>query len=181
MDVTAVSAPAPGAERRGVVPVQHAVARPRVGRLPDWALAVPGVVALAVMLWGIGARPYWGDEADTVSAVSRSLPQLARLLGHVDAVHGLYYLLLWPVDRLLGVGEFATRLPSAVTMAAAAVGVAAIGRRLRSRRAGLCAGLVFAALPMVTGEAHDARPYAMVTAAAVLASAQAVRAAGLPR
>lgn len=41
-------------------------------------------------------------------------------------------------------------LPSEAAMAAAAFGVAAIGRRLRSRRAGLCAGLVFTALPMVT-------------------------------
>ena len=84
------------------------------------------------MLWGIGARSYWGDEADTVSAVSRSLPQLARLLGHIDAVHGLYYLVLWPVARVGGTSELVTRLPSAVAMAAAAAGVTAIGRRLVS-------------------------------------------------
>ena len=150
-------------------------------RRPDWALIAAPALTLAVMLWGLSALPYRGDEADTVSAVSRSLPQLVRLLGHVDAVHGLYYLLLWPVAKVLGTGEFATRLPSAAAMAAAALGVAAIGRRLRPGRAGLCAGLVFAALPMVTVEGHDARPYAMVTAAAVLASHQAVRAASDPR
>jgi mannosyltransferase len=149
--------------------------------LLDWTILVPPAVTLVVMLWGITARPYWGDEADTVSAVSRSLPQLARLLGHVDAVHGLYYLLLWPVARVAGAGAFAMRLPSVVAMAGAALGISVIGRRLRSRRAGLCAGLVFAVLPIVTQQAHDARPYAMATAAAVLASYLLLRAAADPR
>jgi mannosyltransferase len=133
------------------------------------------------MLWGLSAPSYWRDEADTVSAVSRTLPQLIRLLGHVDAVHGTYYLLLWPIARLFGTDEFVTRLPSAMAMAAAAAGVAAIAGRLRSRRAGLCAGLVFAALPAVSIQGHDARPYAMVTAAAVLASYLLVRVADDPR
>jgi len=150
-------------------------------RLPDAAMIASPAVALAVMLWGLSARPYWGDEADTVSAVSRSVPQLFGLLGHIDAVHGFYYLLLWPVARVAGTGEFATRLPSAVAMAAAAAGVTAIGRRLASRQAGLCAGLMFAVLPTVTVQGHDARPYAMVTAAVVLASYLLVRAAQDPR
>ena len=74
------------------------------GQALDAWLAAPPAVTLAVGLWGVTARPYWGDEVDTVAAVSRSLPQLARLLGHVDAVHGLYYLLLWPVVRVGGTG-----------------------------------------------------------------------------
>jgi mannosyltransferase len=147
----------------------------------DWTLIASPVVTLAVMLWGVSARPYWGDEADTVSAVSRSLPQLIRLLHHIDAVHGLYYLLLWPVARIAGTGEFAMRVPSAVAMAAAAAGVTAIARRLASRQAGLCAGLLFAALPTVSIQAHDARPYAMITAVAVLASYLLVRTAQDPR
>jgi mannosyltransferase len=128
-----------------------------------------------MMLWGIDGPSYWRDEGDTVSAVSRSFPQLIGLLGHVDAVHGLYYLLLWPVARVAGTGEIATRLPSALAMAAAALGIAAIARRLASRRAALCAGLLFAALPEVSVQGHDARPYAMITAAAVLASYLLVR------
>src|SRR5260370_24218202 len=122
------------------------------------------------MLWGLGPRPCGGDEADSVRAGWRSLPQLIRLLRHIDVVHGLYYLLLWPVVRVAGPSEFATRLPSALAMAAAAAGVTAIARRLASRRAGLWAGLLFAALPTVSNQGHDARPYAVVTAAASLAS-----------
>jgi mannosyltransferase len=182
-------------EAHGAAPAPHGTARDRAGgrrpvlrrgpprllRRAPWSLIAGPAVTLAVMLWGITAPAYWGDEADTVSAVSRSLPQLLRMLRHVDAVHGLYYLLLWPVARVLGPGELATRLPSAIAMAAAALGVAAIARRLASGRAALCAGLVFAAFPMISAQAHDARPEGMVTAAAVLASYLVVRAIGDPR
>jgi mannosyltransferase len=143
---------------------------------PAWPLIVAPAVTLVVMLWGIAAPAYWGDEADTVSAVSRSLPQLLLMLRHVDAVHGLYYLSLWPVVRVLGPGEFATRLPSALAMAAAALGIAAIARRLVSARAALWAGLLFAATPMISAQGHDGRPYGVVTASAVLASYLLIRA-----
>jgi mannosyltransferase len=138
-------------------------------------------LTLVVMLWGITATPYWGDEADTVSALSRTLPQLIRLLGHTDAVHGFYYLLLWPLTRVAGTGELATRLPSALAMVAAATGITVIGRRLVSRQAGLYAGLLFAILPTVSQDGQQARPYAMVMAAAVLASYLLLRAAADPR
>src|SRR5215471_9285093 len=167
--------------RIAMQPAERGATAPGRRAAPDWTVIAPAAVTLAVMLWGITAPAYWGDEADTVSAESRSLPQLARLLGHVDAVHGLYYLLMWPVVQVAGPGEFATRLPSAVAMAAAAAGIAAIGRRLASRRTGLCAGLVFAAMPVIGEQGHNARPYAMVTAAAVAASWLLVRLAGDPR
>jgi mannosyltransferase len=147
----------------------------------DPALLAPAALTLAIVVWGITAPSYWRDEADTVSAVSRSLPQLIQMLGHVDAVHGTYYLLLWPVARVFGISELTTRLPSALAMSAAALGVSAIARRLGSRRAAWCAGLVFAVLPVVSEQGHDARPYAMVTAAAVLASYLLIRAAEDPR
>ena len=106
---------------------------------------------------------------------------IAVRIASLSGRHGFYYLLLWPVARVAGAGELWTRLPSALAMAAAAAGVTAIGRRLASRQAGLCAGLIFAVLPTVTVQGHDARPYAMVTAAAVLASYLLVRAAYDPR
>jgi mannosyltransferase len=151
--------------------------RPRL----DWVLFAGPAATLAMTLWGIGAWAFWGDEADTLSAVSRPWPQVLRLLGHVDAVHGLYYLLLWPVARLAGTGALAVRLPSALAMAAAAAGVAVIARRLASRRAALYAGLVFAVLPAVSLQGHDARPYALVTAAATAASYLLLRVAADPR
>jgi len=164
---------APAARTRGRWPLP---ARRRL----DWTLAVPPAVTLAMMLWGLAASSYWRDESATLSAADRSIPQLLRMLGRVDAVHGFYYLLLWPVVHFVGTREFETRLPSAIAMAAAALGVAAIGRRLRSRRAGLYAGLVFATMPLVTYQGHDARPYALETAIAVLATYLLLRAAENP-
>src|SRR5262249_52896578 len=104
------------------------------------------------------------------------LGNLLRTLGNIDAVHGAYYLLLWVVVKRGGTGELATRLPSAVAMAVAAVAVAALGGRLVSPRAGLAAGLVFAVLPPVSLYGQDARPYAITVALAAIASYLLVRA-----
>jgi mannosyltransferase len=139
-------------------------------------LALPGVATLVITLWGITGASYWRDEAATMSAAQRPLGNLLRTLGNIDAVHGAYYLLIWVAVRLGGTGELATRLPSAVAMAVAAVAVAALGGRLVSPRAGLAAGLVFAVLPPVSLYGQDARPYAITVALAAIASYLLVRA-----
>jgi mannosyltransferase len=60
-------------------------------------------------------------------------------------------------------------------MAAAAALITVTGRRLVPGRAGLAAGLTFAALPAVSWFAQDARPFALETAAAAGASYFLVR------
>jgi mannosyltransferase len=142
---------------------------------PLWLRAAPPVVTLAVMLWRIQSPSYWRDEGATLAAVQRPFGELIRMLGNVDAVHGAYYMIIWVVVRFGGTGEVVTRLPSALAMAAAAAGVAAIGRRLVSPRAGLFAGLVFAVLPEISWYGQDTRSYAMVTALATGASYLLVR------
>ena len=89
------------------------VATRRAHPQSGWPLLVPPVVTLAVTLWGIKSASYWRDEAATLSATRRSFPQLIRMLGNVDAVHGVYYVLMWPVVHLIGTDELAMRLPSA--------------------------------------------------------------------
>jgi mannosyltransferase len=108
------------------------------------------------------------------------MPALLRMLTNVDAVHGAYYLLMWPVVHTFGTAEAVVRLPSVLAMAVGAAGVAALGRRLHSPRAGLLAGLVFAALPQVSRYAQEARSYALVLACAVLATYLLVRAVDEP-
>ena len=155
---------------------QPVTRRPRRGPGGSaWMLAVPPVVTLAVMLWGISGSSYWRDESATLAAVQRPFGQLIRMLGHVDAVHGAYYILMWPVVRVAGGSPLVTRFPSAVAMAVAAVLVTALGRRLVSPAAGLAAGLLFAVLPVVSLYGQDARSYAMVTALAAAASYLLVR------
>jgi mannosyltransferase len=136
---------------------------------------VPPAVTLAVMLWRIQGPSYWRDEGATLAAVRRPFGDLIGMLGNVDAVHGAYYMIIWVVVRLGGTGELIVRLPSALAMAAASAGVAAIGRRLVSPLAGLFAGLAFAVLPQISWYGQDARSYAMVTALAAAASYLLVR------
>jgi mannosyltransferase len=136
----------------------------------DWVVAVPAVVTLAITLFDLSGSSYWRDETATVAATTLSFPRMVLMLGHVDAVHGLFYSVEWCVARLFGTSEDALRWPSAVAMACAALGITVIGRRLMSVSAGVLAGLVFAALPMVSWIGQNARSDAMVVAAAVLAS-----------
>ncbi len=149
----------------------------RLARGAAWVPLIPALVTLAVVLYQIQHPSLWRDEGATLSAVHRSLPQLLRMLGHADVVHGAYYVLMWFWTRAAGTGELALRFPSAVAMAVAAGFVTVLGRRLVSTRAGLAAGLVFAALPSMTWYGQNARSYALVTALATIASCLLVRAA----
>ncbi len=166
---------APPAHSPDLAPARHAPAQPRLptapAHQPAWLIPVcTALVTLAVTLWRIDVPSLWRDEGATLSAVHRSFPQLIRMLGQMDAVHGMYYVLMWLLVRLTGSSEFALRLPSALAMAAAAGLVAALGRRLVSPAAGLAAGLSFAAVPAVSWFGQDARPFALETAVATAAS-----------
>jgi mannosyltransferase len=137
---------------------------------------IPPAATLIVCLIGIDSASFWRDEAATLDAEARPIPALLRMLTQVDAVHGAYYLLLWPVVHIFGTSEFAVRFPSALAMSAAAYGIGVLGARLHSRRAGVLAGLVFAVLPQVSRYGEEARSYALVVAVAVLATYLLVRA-----
>lgn len=147
-------------------------------------LLVCAGIALLAGLWGIDRGSMWQDEATTFAVASRPLPDLWRTLGNVDAVHGVHYLLLHPLLSLAdGVvpAEVVIRVPSALATAVAAAGVAALGRRLVSAPAGVYAGAVYALSPVVSYYAQEGRSYALVTAAAVLATHLLVRALDEPR
>jgi len=143
---------------------------------PIWMRVLPPAAMLVIGLWRITGASYWRDEAATMSAVQRPFAELIRMLGHVDAVHGTYYVIIWVLVRAGGPGELVTRLPSALAMAGAVAAVAALGRRLISPRAGLASGLTLAVLPQVSLYAQDAREYAMITALAATGSYLLVRA-----
>ncbi|MFJ6938642.1 glycosyltransferase family 39 protein [Streptomyces sp. NPDC101132] len=92
------------------------------------------------------------------------------MLDQVDLVHGLYYAFVHAVFAVFGEGLVALRLPSVLAVAAAAALLADVGARLAGPRAGLAAGLALALLPPVQRYAQEGRPYALVTAAAALAT-----------
>jgi len=148
-----------------------------------WVAIGPALITLVVTLYRIGVPSFTRDEGATLLAVHRSFPQMIRMLGNVDVVHTEYYALIWVTSRLTGSGELAARAPSAVAMAVTAAVVTLLGQRLVSGRAGLAAGLLFAAFPSVSFYAEDAREYALVTALATIAGYFLIRAlqAAAPR
>lgn len=164
----------------GVSAASHAGRPDRLAT--GWVAIGPALITLVVTLYRIGVPSFTRDEGATLLAVHRSFPQMIRMLGNVDVVHTEYYALIWVTSRLTGSGELAARAPSAVAMAVAAGVVTLLGQRLVSGRAGLAAGLLFAAFPSVSFYAEDAREYALVTALATIASYFLIRAlqAGTP-
>ncbi|MGY4976174.1 glycosyltransferase family 39 protein [Streptomyces sp. 900105755] len=138
---------------------------------------LPAMSTLLLGLWGIRREgSLWQDEAVTYDLAHRPLGVLWATLGHADAVHGLYYLLMSAVFRLWEGGLVALRLPSVLAMCGATAGVAALGRRLAGPRAGLAAGMVFALLPAVQRYAQEGRSYALVTLLVVTATRLLLRA-----
>ena len=93
------------------------------------------VAILAVVVSAAGAaRPsLWFDEAATISASTRTVPELWRMLGNIDAVHGLYYLIMHGWFAIFPATEFWSRLSSSLTVGVAAAGVVVLGRRLSTR------------------------------------------------
>jgi mannosyltransferase len=181
-----------------------AAVRPAADRTPGagarrsrggWlTIAVPAAVALVVGGYQIGAPSLWRDEAYTKDAIARPFTQIFALLGHQDAVHGAYYLLMHVVAAVFGTSATALRFPSLCAMVIAAGFVAATGRRAaalalapgadeRAARGvnvpaltGLLSGLLFATAPYMTYYAQMARSYAIETMFAVIASYLLLRA-----
>jgi mannosyltransferase len=160
MSMPTLEQPAPG------VVDKPASAHPPGRLLDPWLTAVLAAVISAA--WA--CRPsLWFDEGATISAsASRTLPELWKLLGHIDAVHGLYYLLMHGWFAIFPPTEFWSRVPSALAIGAAAAGVTVFTKQFVPGRAtALCAGAVFAILPRTTWAGIEARSYAFAAAAAV--------------
>ncbi|MBV9093892.1 MAG: hypothetical protein JO132_08465 [Streptosporangiaceae bacterium] len=190
----AAGEPASAASRRPTVPAarRYPGAARAPGAWPRWAqrlvIAVPAVTAFAVGGYQIGRPSLWRDEAYTKDAIDRSFGRIFTLMGHQDAVHGAYYLLMHAVAAAIGTSATALRFPSLCAMAMAAAFTAATGRRAAALAAGagerasvpaltgLASGLVFATAPYVTYYAQTARSYAIVTMFAAIASYLLLRA-----
>src|SRR5947209_3896189 len=129
---------------------------------------IVAVSAAAVSLAG-ASRPSFGyDEAATISAsYSRSLAQLWEMVGNVDAVEGLYYVLMHGWFTIFPPTEFWSRVPSGLAIGGAAAGVVVLGKQLSSRTVAVASGLVCAILPRSTWAGIEARPYALSMMAAV--------------
>nr|WP_240762390.1 glycosyltransferase family 39 protein [Micromonospora sp. HM134] len=142
--------------------------------------AVPLLLTLVAGCSGISSAQPWRDELATWSAATRPVGDLLRLTRTVDAATGAYYLVVHGWTGVFGDSVAALRLPSVLAMAGAAGLTGVLGRRLFRAPAGLLAGLLFAVLPGTSRYAQEARPYALATLLAVLATVLLVRALDRP-
>ncbi|WEH34343.1 hypothetical protein PZB75_13845 [Streptomyces sp. AM 4-1-1] len=132
------------------------------------------LIYLIPLLWTVGLGllglsrqdSVWRDEAATWQVARRSVADIWHMLGQVDAVHGLYYLLMHELFEIFGASTATLRLPSVLAMAVAAACVTAIGHRLAGVWAGLGGGMAFGLLPAVQFYLQEGRPYALIAAGA---------------
>jgi mannosyltransferase len=136
-----------------------------LGRGTGTAVAL-GALATVVSLLGSWIPSLWGDEAASALSAQRTIPSLFRMLGHVDAVHGTYYLGLHAWVRVFGASAFSLRLPSAIAVGLTVMAVVVLAQRLSTRRVAVAAGLLCAVLPRVTYMGEDARSFAFSAAVA---------------
>jgi mannosyltransferase len=174
--------PVPGAGpgRAPADPLVVAAGR-QAGRRDALLVGAFGFLLTAAFAW---VPSIWYDEVATVTATTRTWPELWRMLGTVDAVHGLYYLLMHAWIDLVGYSPFALRLPSAIVTGVAAGCLVALARRVTTRTIALVAGVSFCLFPRVTWMGSEGRSYALSVALAVcltLVLASACRRAGEDR
>ena len=157
-------------------PTAVAVEQPvRVHR--RWDTVAVGAFAMVLCATGSARPSLWFDEAATISAGTRSIPELWRMVHIIDAVHGLYYLLMHGWFVVFPATEFLTRLSSALAAGIAAAGVVVLGKLISSRTVAVTAGIAFTLLPRVTWAGMETRSYALTMAAAVWLTVFCIRAA----
>jgi mannosyltransferase len=125
-----------------------------------------GAIATVVSLIGSWIPSLWGDEAASVLSATRPVGSLFAMLGHVDAVHGTYYLGLHAWIDLVGASPFAVRLPSAFAIGVCAAAVTWLCGRYGSLRFAALGGILAAVLPRLTYAGEEARAYAFDAAIA---------------
>ena len=155
---------APAAPRPGVL--SRLAVRARSLPLGSTA-AVAGVLGTLITWLGSWNPSFWGDEAATILSATRPVSVLFAELQNIDAVHGLYYLIMHFWIGAFGPSELSVRLPSALAVGALIAGTVVLGARLAGLRFGLIAAAVCLVLPRTTYLATEARSYAIGTAIAV--------------
>lgn len=150
----------PARHRRKTSAVQRPAGRP-------WDAVAVALLTVTLSAAGAARPSLWFDEAATMSAATRTVPELWRMVGNIDVVHGLYYLLMHGWYAVFPATEFASRLSSALAAGLAAAGVVVLGKQVSTRSVAVTSGIVFAVLPRVTWAGMETRSYALCMAVAV--------------
>jgi uncharacterized membrane protein len=138
-----------------------------------WPLAALTLLAAVLRLSTLDLQSFWYDEAFTpVHVLHPSLWATLRSVVHTENTPPLWYLLAWADSRVLGTGEVALRLPSALAGIATVPVAWAIGAELespRTRRAALVCAALVAVNPLLVWYSQEARAYGLFVLTAALA------------
>jgi mannosyltransferase len=140
-------------------------------RLPRWwPLAALTILAAALRLSTLDTQSFWLDEAFTpVGVLHSSLFATLREIPKTENTPPLWYVLVWADARILGTGEVALRLPSALAGIATVPVAWAIGRELAGERAALACAALVAVSPLFVWYSQEARAYGLFVLTAALA------------
>lgn len=139
--------------------------RLRVERRLDAAvIAGPALLGLLLCLYQLTARSLWLDESASFSIASQHGAAFGAAVAHDGGNMLAYYALLHVLIGWFGAGALVLRLPAALSAAATVAAVAALGRRLASRRVALFSGLLTAVSLSLVYWGQDARGYAPMVA-----------------
>jgi 4-amino-4-deoxy-L-arabinose transferase-like glycosyltransferase len=159
-----VAAPAAAAAER---------AGARAGLPGWWPLAALTLLAAALRLSTLDLQSFWYDEAYTpVHELHPSLWETLRSVVHSENTPPLWYVIAWADSRVLGTGEVALRLPSALAGIALVPVAWAIGRELEgppARRAAIVCALITAVDPLFVWYSQEARAYGLFVLTGALA------------
>ena len=155
-----------------------AVARPAAPRAaaaarglpPWWPLAALTLLAAALRLSTLDLQSFWYDEAFTpVHVLHPGLAATLRAVSRTENSPPLWYLLEWLDYRILGSGEIALRLPSALAGIATVPVAWAIGELVAGRRAAIAAAGLVAVNPLFVWYSQEARAYGLFVLTGALA------------
>jgi mannosyltransferase len=146
------------------------------GSLPAWwPLAALTLLAAALRLGTLDLQSFWYDEAFTpVHVLHPGLVATLHSFVHTENTPPLWYVVVWAVSRVLGTGEIALRLPSALAGIATvpvawAIGWELAGRGVSGRRAAILTAALVAVNPLFVWYSQEARAYAFFVLFAALA------------
>ena len=148
-------------------------ARVRNSTAPWWPLVGLTLFAAVLRLSTLDLQSFWYDEAFTpIHVLHPSLWATLRSVTHTENTPPLWYMLEWADSRLLGTGEVALRLPSALAGIATVPVAWAIAREIEgspTRRAAVVCAAIVAVNPLFVWYSQEARAYALFVLTAALA------------
>jgi hypothetical protein len=155
------------------VSAPHQATAPASGsaaRLPAWwPLAALTLLAAALRLSTLDLQSFWYDEAFTpVHVLHTSLFATLRGVVHTENSPPLWYVIAWADSRVLGTGEVALRLPSALAGIATVPVAWMIGRELAGRRVAILTAALVAVSPLLIWYSQEARAYGLFVLMAAL-------------